>query len=300
MRIDPRSASELIRATAILLLRIVQVHPGEWTQDARSELRSVELKVAVEQVLKGEVAAREATIRIEQRRADAVMDYLGLWFNVPLEPGLKLMAFSSSPSRDLAEILAEGPCNQLLTEPGEIAEARATIALEGRDPPIGEIFQEASDKRAERGPLFVRWLWDRAEPEAMRSPAAFGQLAQLIADEKTEERARETLANVAYQRLQEAQVPLAAQQALLVRALLRVLAVTKASGFHANAEGVLLRNILGLDQGEGSPPAAAVFAGHEAERKAALATVRARPAGPAHDRLLSWLERRASPSRSRH
>jgi hypothetical protein len=300
MRFDPSSASELIRATAILLLRIVQVHPSEWTQDARSELRTVELRVAVDEVLKGEVAAREATLRIEQRRADAVMDYLGLWFNVPLEKGLKLIAFSSSPSRELLEVLREGPCNQLLTEAGEVAEARATIALEERDPPIGEIFREASDKRAERGPLFVRWLWDRTEPEAMRSPAAFGQLAQLIGDEKTEELARETLANVAYQRLQQAQVPLPKQQALLVRALLRALAVPKASGFHANAEGVLLRNLLHLDRGEGEPPAAAVFAGHEAERKAALATVHARPAGAAHDRLLSWLERRASPSRSRH
>lgn len=290
MRIDPRSASELIRATAVLLLRIVQVHPGGWTHDARSELRTVELKLAVDEVLKGEVAGREVTLRIEQRRADAVMDYMGLWFDVPLEPGLRLVAFSSSPSRDLAEILREGPCNQLLTEPAEIADARAAVDLEARDPPLGEILREAYEKRAERGPVFVGWLWDRAEPESMRSASAFGQLGQLISDEKTEERARETLANIAYQRLQEAQVPLPTQRALLVRALLRVLAVPKASAFHANAEGVLLRNLLGLDRGEGDPPAAAVYAGHAEERKAVLKTLRARPAGMARDRLLRWIE----------
>lgn len=292
MRIDPRSASELIRATAILLLRIVQVHPGEWTQDARSELRTVELRVAIDEVLKGDVAAREVTIRVVQRRADAVMDDLGLWFDVPLAPDLRLVAFSNSPSRDPLEILQEGPCNRLLVDPAEIGEAREAIELEARDPPLGEILREAHDQRARRGPLFVRWLWDRMEPEAIRSANAFGQLTALIADEKTDERARETLANIAYQRLQEAQIPLPRQRDLLVRALLRVLAVPKASGFHGNAEGVLLRNLLHLDHGEGSPPATAVFAGHAGERKAALATLRARPASPARDRLVAWLERR--------
>ena len=291
MRIDPRSASELIRAAAILFVRVVGVHPGAWTQDARSELRSVELNLAVEEVLKGEVAAREVTIRIEQRRADAVMEDLGLWFGVALEPGLRFDALSSSRSRDAAEVMREGPCNQLLLDPAEIAEARAALDLEARDPPLGDILRDAWENRAGHGPIFARWLWDRTEPEAMRSANAFGRLADLVADAKTDERARETLANLAYQRLQEAQVPLPDHRASLVRALVRALAVPKAGGFHANAEGVLLRNLLALERGQGEPPASAVFARHAEERKAAVRVLRARPAGLSRDRLLSWLER---------
>lgn len=290
MRIDPHSASELIRASAILLLRIVHSQPDAWTQDARSEVRTVQLQVAVDEVLKGEVSAREASFRIEQRRADAVMDHLGLWFGVPLEPGQRILAFSSSASHDPAELLREGPCTQLLLDPVSIAEARLAVGLELRDPPLGEVFGEAWEQRAGRGSLFVRWLWDRAEPEAWRSPAAFGQVARLIADEQVEERARETLANLAYERLLEAPGPVERQRALLVRALLKALGVPKASSFHPNAEGVLLRNLLSLDKGPGRPTAGEVFRGHGQERTAAAAVLRARPPSPARDRLLRWIE----------
>jgi hypothetical protein len=289
MRIDPRSASELIRATAILLLRVVQAQPGPWTQDDRSELRTVELRVAVDEVLKGDVVAREGTIRIEQRRADAVMDYLGLWFGVALEPGTKLVAFSSSPSHELAEILREGPCNQLLTEAAEIADARRAVELEETDASLADVLREAWEKRAERGDVFVRWVWDRAEPEAFRSASAFGQLAEMVADEKTGERARETIANVMYQKLEEAPAPMPKQRAVLVRALLRVLAVPKAAGFHGNAEDVLLRNLLSLDKPKPRASADEVFRGRAEERAKAVATLKARPKSVGRDRLLAWL-----------
>ncbi len=290
MRIDPRSASELIRAAAILLVRIVGVHPGVWTQDARSELRTVALDLAVEEVLKGEVAPRQVTIQVEQRRADAVMEDLGIWFGVALEPGLRFVALSASPSRDPVEVLREGPCDRLLTDPVDIAQAKQALELETRDPPIGDVLRDAWEKRAQAGPIFARWLWDRAQPEAMRSANAFARVADLVADDKTEESGRETLANLAYQRVQETQPPAPEHRAILARALVRVLGVPKAAGFHSNAEGVLLRNLLGLDRGQGHPPASVVFARHADEWKAALKVVRARPAGVSRDRLLAWLE----------
>lgn len=94
---------------------------------------------------------------------------------------------------------------------------------------------------------------------------------------------------MAYERLQEAREPLEQQRALLARALLRVLAVPRASGFHPNAEGVLLRNLLHLDRGPGSPPADEAFRQHAQERKAAAAVLRARPPSAMRDRLLQWL-----------
>ena len=287
MHIDPRSASELVRASAILLLRVLQAEPSAWTSDARSEVRTVALRVSIEP-LKGEVLARDATVQIEQRRADAVTDSLGLWYQVPVEAGQQLVAFSTSSSHEPAEILREGPCNQLLTTEAEIADARFALECESRDLPLSELLALVFEQRHERGPVFMRWLWDRTEREALRSPRAFGQLAGLIFDSRTGEAARETLANVAYQSLQATEAPVEKQRALLVRTLLRVLALPGAAGFHQNAEGVLLRNLLHLDR-EPLMTADRVFHDAPAERKAALGVVQARPASVARERLLGWL-----------
>lgn len=290
LRIDPQSVSELVRASAILLIRLLQVTPGPWGHDDRSDVRQVELRVQVEEALKGEVKPRETVFTVEQRRADVVMDYLGLWSSVPLEKGQRLLAFSGGSSHDPAELLREGTCEQLMVPDGALEDTRAAIALEARDPPFPEVIAAAGKTMANGGPIFARWLWDRATPEALRSASAFDSVATLIEDPRVREPAREALATAAYKTIL-ASGP-APQRMRLVRALLRVLALPSATSLHPNAETVLLRNLLHLDRGEGTPAARAVFAGHEEERKAALATVRARPASPARDRLLGWLERR--------
>jgi hypothetical protein len=152
MHLDPRAASELVRASAILVLRILSAQPGDWHRDETSELHTVEPQVAIDDVLKGEVTSRTARFQLQQRRADAVMDSMGLWFQVPLEPGGRLIALRSSPSHDPVEILREGPCNKPFLEPKELAEGvllRNLLALDKK--PVAtadQIFLGHEEQRA--------------------------------------------------------------------------------------------------------------------------------------------------------
>ena len=78
LRIDPSSASEVVRASAILLIRLLQVHPGAWADEGpNSGVRQVELRIVIEQRLKGAVRQKpgeEFSLRVQQRRARATMD----------------------------------------------------------------------------------------------------------------------------------------------------------------------------------------------------------------------------------
>jgi hypothetical protein len=300
LRIDPSSVSEVVRASAILLIRLLQVHPGAWADEGpNSGVRQVELRVVIEQRLKGAVRQKpgeEFSLRVQQRRARVTMDYLGLWSRDGVQPGARFLAFCRGQSQDAAQLLTEEHCEQLLEPTQALPDTASALRIEEQDPPIAEVLNEAFTARGSRHAIFARYVWDRVAPEALRSPAAFDRLARIIADPATSEDAREAYLAAAYEKISEARPHALAQRMRLIRALFEVLALPHAP--HANIQGVLLRNLIELDKPGGALTADEVFGGSAKEREQAQATVRARPPSPARDSLLQWLSVRARPDRA--
>lgn len=289
--IDPRSASEIIRASAILLIQLLRLQPGPWVQSGPYASRQVTLRVLVKEVLKGEVPAGEVQLEVKQVTAEVPMDAPTLWSQVPLEEGVQLVAFCKGASRDPAVLLRdEAGCEQLLPVHPALEDVQAAVAAEAGEAGHAGIASEAWAQRAARGTVYARWLWDRLAPEALRAAPGLEPLARLIEDAETAQPAREALIQAVYQGLQEAPSPVPRQKQRLVRALLKAAQLPGAQAMRRNLEGVLLRNLLRLDRGPGAPPAAEVFHHHADERKAALASVRAEPASVDRDRLLQWLQ----------
>jgi hypothetical protein len=293
--IDPRSISEIIRASAILFIQLMHVQPGPWKEQGPVSSRSVELRIGVKEVLKGQVPVGTVVVTATQKRAIAQMDYLGLWSHVPLDQGTEFVAFCKGASDDAAVLLRDDEgTEQLVPAHPALEDVRAAVSMEDRDAGVADVAREAFAQRSKRGLVYARWVWDRLAPEALRAASGFEPIARLVEDPETAEAARDAYVQAAYVGLAQAPFPVPRQTARLARALFRVLRIPSAARMRSYLEGTVLSNLLHLDGDPGGPTADDVFRGHPEERADAVATVRAQEPSPERDRLLSWVARAAA------
>src|SRR5437868_3719473 len=157
--IDPRSVSEIIRASAILLIQLVHVAPGPWKQDGNMSSRTVELRIAVKEVLKGAVPVGDVLVTVTQNRGVASMDYLGLWSHVPIEQGTEFVAFCKGTSHDATLLLRDDKdCEHLVPAHPALEDVQAAVFAEERDAGVADVGREAFAERAKRGSIYARWV----------------------------------------------------------------------------------------------------------------------------------------------
>lgn len=279
--VDPTSESEILRATAILLLRILGVQPGPWTSEGPGLLgRDVALRLRIEEILKGEVSQAvqepfELTVRQRRPEGMRVQDYLGLWSHVALEEGAELLAFCRGVSDDARALLTEEGCEQLLDRPREALEdARAALALEAEGLPALEILARAEDLAGRHGPVFARYVVARSRivpfapafapaPEdtmpmsAMSAmvpepPAgeAFEALVRRLEDPRTAPLARDAYLRSIVEELGLTSPPPLARVARLIEALNRLLQMPEAAPLHSTIQEVYLPNLQRMERGE--------------------------------------------------
>jgi hypothetical protein len=271
---DPSSESEVLRATAILLLRILDVQPSPWTEESPGLLaREVGLRLEIEEILRGEViqAAREPfDLAVVQRQpvGTRITDYYGLWSHVALEPGAELLAFCRGTSDDAGEQLTEDNCEQLLEHPqGPLADTRAALELEARGTSPQEILAAAEATAGEHGPIFARYVLAKSKPAALSAEPSsahlgvlgmaapqtedtFEDLMRRLEDPRTTPLARESYLRSTYQELGLMAVPPPERVARLIEALRRLLLLPEAASMHSNIQEVYLPNLLAMAHGE--------------------------------------------------
>src|SRR6185295_19314504 len=108
----PESESEILRSSAILLIRLEDIQAGPWVKEEAGGLlrRDVTMKVVIEEILKGEVDQQlnqPFEFKVQQRGTGGfrVMDNHGLWSMIDLKEGIKYVAFCHGPSRDARILL---------------------------------------------------------------------------------------------------------------------------------------------------------------------------------------------------
>lgn len=263
--IDPNSESEILRAAAILLVRILDSGPGPWIDQGNGlQTREVALRLRIEEVLKGEVrqaAGEPFELRVVQRRPSGPRssDFYGLWSYVPLTGGTELLAFCRGDSDDARVLLAEESCEELWDDPQSLQDTRAALALETADHSPFEILAAAEAQAAERGSIFARYVLARSQPAvagpvepalamappglAAPMPDPFEMLVRRIEDPRTPALARDAyLTSILAQANQPAQVD------RLIEALNRLLLLPEAAPLHPTIREVYLPNLQGMER----------------------------------------------------
>lgn len=269
--IDPNSESQVLRAAAILLVRILDAGFGPWTdQGSGLQAREVALRLRIEEVLKGEVRQAPGVpfeVRVVQRRPSGPRssDFYGLWSYVPLTAGTELLAFCRGGSDDARLLLAEESCEELWDDPQALQDTRAALALETAGLSPFEVLAAAEAQAAERGSIFARYVLARSRPAvaspvepaldmaspglpaglAAPMPDPFEMLVRRLEDPRTPALARDAyLTSILDLASQPAQVD------RLIEALNRLLLLPEAAPLHPTIREVYLPNLLAARQGE--------------------------------------------------
>lgn len=247
IRILPDSSSIVLRATHILVIRIESSVAGEWTPSPDGWLRrEAQLTVLLEERLKGDTredAGTSLPLRVTQYANPSLWTtgVPGVWSEVSIEPGSRLVAFSHSEGDRTAVLLIEPACELLLAE-SALADVRLALRAEAGEMDLAALVEEAGKIAGSLGHLFVEYLLEAYGDAALRSPETFEPLAQLLEHPGLSLVARATLLSQLTSRLLAGAADPACRERLAL-AMEGLLGLEAAAPLHDNIRDTFLPNL---------------------------------------------------------
>lgn len=258
LKVVPESRSILLRATHILSIHIdsVDAHPwGPRTQGG--EERLVNLIIRIREIVKGNVDQKvdeSVKFTVSQVRLGMAWGRMpGAWSNIRLEPGLGLVAFSSSNQANAAQLLT--PPAVITLESTDSALADARLAARSPEMNLEEWLAQAKLQASALGNLFADFLWEAYKDEAMADFAIFSLIAAVMEWPDLGNTARSTLLMSIPDTVQGAEPPSTQCIDRLTAAMIRILALPKAEALHENLVGTFLPNLVDADNPRSRSPA---------------------------------------------
>jgi hypothetical protein len=294
------SPSEVLRATHLLVIQIMEARAGDWTQEPDGlKRRVVELRVRLEHVWKGDTRQKsgdEIALAVEQRGTGTyrVADDYGVWSKVEPAAGLRLLAFCRSSSNDLAELLQPPQCQQLGEAP-VAADVRVALELEMRNLTPAQLLAAAAPLLARARGVLARYVWARVREAVLADEKLFELYARIIEHPPTSAEARDVLLTAVYEELSLAAAPPRGALIRLARTMLVLLSVPQAQSMHANLAEVYLPNLTGLSHGRPEFGPSSVFGADGNAWAMARRTLASHPDWDPGGQLARWL---AQPPRS--
>lgn len=290
-RILPDSASIVLRATHILVIRIEASQVGEQSPDPSGWLRrEVSLTLRLEERLKGntrEDIGASLSLQITQYASTSpwATRLPGVWSDQPVEPGTRLVAFCRSEGDRTAELLVEPACELLMPAESALADARLAMRAETERLDVEALLAEAREVAASLRHLFVEYLWEAHGGAFLWNPKAFESLMQLLEHPDLALIARATLVSQLTTRFLAGPAE-PANRARLALAMFRLLEIDQAAPLRDNILETFLPNLLGLPGGAAQITVDEVFRNHPDERRRAESLVR--ELQPAAQALIQW------------
>jgi len=281
--------SEILRATAIFLFKLVEVKLGPWEGSEAVKVRSVEMRLTIERVYKGEVGPRPGEIfghRVQRRGLPSgiVMDDYGLWSHPSLKPGSRVLAFCTGAAHDARQLLTDAQCERLYDPPEPASrDVEAALALEAAKAPPDKILATAMAQADQRADIFARYVWAKVGTWATSTAERYAKILAVLTNPRTQAQARQAYLSALVEQQTEGTGPRAAD---LVCALFVLLIQPETQSLRVNLVTVYLPNLIGLHDSRPRLSADQVFLGHPAERAAARQAVAAGNDGAA---LLTWI-----------
>jgi hypothetical protein len=292
MEVQPNSHSLMLRATHIIVARVVSANDPTWVRGAEFEERIISLQLELEETLKGRIRQRPGeTLRVEAKQlrlATAWRPLPGVWSNVPVAAGTRFVAFSRMDGDDAAAALNDPAVIQLVLVADALRDVRLAANAARRGVNLGGLLAEAIPVADSIGDLFADYLWAKYEAEAVANFAAFNLIMEFMERPALNRIARATLLMSIPSSILAPEPQLTKHIDRLAVAMFRLLALPEAATLHDNIVGTYLPNL--LDAGEPTArPASVVFKGYPNEQSRASRALAAHKNHDAAAVLLNWL-----------
>ena len=293
----PESPSLILRATHILLVRIVQADVGAWANGSDGmPRRSANLLLELEEVLKGDVdghAGDRFRLEITQsgRPGSRVFALPGVWSDLPLDVGTRYVTFSSGEMHRAAEVLRSPQLLRVVPSGEALLDVRTALNAERQRLPLGRALEQVSeDDRAKLNHLFGEYVAARMASAVGGPPNDFDSVMRFTEDPRLSTICRTIIFEAAHTEIAGSNVP-EPIVARFVRTAFRLLAMPETAAMHEQISTDMLPQVLGLEKREPSVTAEQVFAGAPAERQQAEQALAHAGDQQSVQRLVQWLRR---------
>jgi hypothetical protein len=293
MEVRPNSRSLILRATHIIVAQVVSANDPAWVRGPTFEERIISLQLELEEVVKGRIKQRPGDIvRVEAKQVRLGMSWRpmpGVWSNVPVADGTRLVAFSRMEGDDAAVALTDPAAVQLILAGEALHDVHVVSNVARRGMNLRTLLAEATPVAGALGWLFADYLWAKYEAEAIANFADFNAIMEFMERPSLNRIARATLLMSIPDSVLAPEPQLTRHIDRLAVAMFRLLALPEAAALHENIVGTYLPNLLSAREPT-SRPASVVFKDYPQEQSRAL---RALTAYKQHDSaaLLDWLRR---------
>jgi len=288
------SPSVAMRASHIFHIRIESSRPGDWTPSAQAGVqRRVELDVVCVEVMKGEVQeapGTSLTVEITQHDTGTTRIHAvpGAWSGRSVDPGQSYVVFAKGADETAAALLVD-PITVRPTEEAyrDVQLVQHAEAASLSPPGLLDLSEQEAGRLND---VFSNYLWERLYSTVLQDAGLFDRVLALIEQSDLSPAARSHLLDhldaeiAAYDDLPDRTVNAYA------RGLFRLIGAEHAAALHDEIVGVMLPDLLRLEQDDPDRTADVVFDGAPAERNRARQNLRGYR-GPASTEMLSaWLE----------
>lgn len=292
----PESPSIILRATHILLIRIVQSQASAWQPVSTGIVsRTVSLSLILAETLKGdtqEAAGEPVSLQVTQYDTSTtrITAVKGVWSHKPIEPGTVLMAFCRSDSTMTSELLQDSTCERLdLAEP-ILDDVRLALEAETDNLRAVDLLRQAAAIAASLDFIFVEYFWARYGNSTIQNSEEFAALMQFMLLPDLSYIARATLLDNIYSRLIASPHLPIERVSQLTSTLFQLINISSAQNLHDNIIQVFLPNLVGLTAGRTEQLATEVFSENPSERQMAKANLQNYQGQASTQPLLEWLQ----------
>ncbi len=276
MPVEPSSSSEILAATHIFTVELIEMSTTPWTRQADGlEHRQLRLQLALLERFKGRLALQPGgrfEVELPQRREDAltVSDFHGFWSHQELQKGSRYLVLSNGTTDNVAVHMKEPAITAMLAAEAAsdvklalAAEQRFQPALRPTEPltrqqsAAVDLLKFAKEKCETSAGLFGRYVWSRVAPiYPSAEPSLLPLTLNLVEARNATVELREALLYGLYNEVGEL-TPLRERNIQLIRALLGLMLQPEAAALQDRLLQVPLYNLI-CGEGSNVPPAATV------------------------------------------
>jgi hypothetical protein len=247
----------------------------------------------LEELLKGHLIEQSGDlVKIEAKQVRnrfSLQPPPGVWSNIVINPGTRLVAFGASTSSTASAVVNDPDCLLLVPAGEALTEVRLALQNESNFSDLGRLLSSARPAAQQLGWLFGDYLWARHGAEAMADITKFNEIATFLEEPKLGKDARTTMLMAITTQVAMQEPPNHIDR--LAITLFRLLNMPEAEKLHDNLVGTYLPNLLGLNGGVSLRRPSDVFRQQPTEREKAERATRSykgqQPVAP----LLDWFKK---------
>ena len=267
------SRSLIIRASHIFLLKIEGAEIGQWKVLGNgTKERTADLKLRLEQTLKGEVQERpgdnfQLPIKQTGRVVSRFFAVPGVWSDQTIDHGAEHVAFCISTSNSVKEVLKEPALTRIYPAAKALADVRLAMKAQTENLSIARLLRMIAAEKPSLNALFGDYISTRLGEILFANPEDFDVLMGFVEDPQLSAVTRTVLFENIYASIVDATEAPPSFPSRLVVSGCRLLQLPEAATIHSNLLDDYLPSLLGTNEPAPRLTADQVFRNYPLDRE---------------------------------